>query len=68
MWSCRQGGGDAPDRRGYYLAFKTPCEVEVNSTDFRRAWTQNPPLTEASLNQLSAEALLRLLMPALEGQ
>lgn len=72
LWRCiGEGGGDDDDqpeqRRGYYLQFQTPASVDVNSSDFRRAWMQSPALDEASLNQLSAEALLTLLAPVLEG-
>lgn len=67
LWRCIGEGGGNLEKRGYYLQFKTPTSVEVNSTDFRRAWMQSPALDETSLNQLGAEALLTLLAPVLEG-
>lgn len=63
LWTCTGVG----DRRGYYLQYSKPVSADINSTNLRRALIQNHLLDEASLNQLSTKALLKLLAPILQG-
>ncbi|KAF1851054.1 uncharacterized protein K460DRAFT_26971 [Cucurbitaria berberidis CBS 394.84] len=62
---CTGACGTSPLKRGYYLQYAKIASAEISSTNLRQVLVQNHLLDEASLNQLSTEALLELLGPIL---
>ncbi|KAJ9269156.1 hypothetical protein DTO212C5_4839 [Paecilomyces variotii] len=62
LWTCNGAADDNhSEKRGYYLQFAEPSPVDINSTYLRGALTKSSSINEAKLNQLSIDALLKLL-------
>lgn len=67
LWTCSDVGNSDFERKGYYLQFSNSASTDINSADLRRILIQIHLLYEASLKELSTEALLELLAPVFLG-
>lgn len=70
LWICSgiddgEGGSEATKRMGYYLDFEIPYPADIDSTALRVDLLQTFGLTEQSLNRMSTEDLMKLIMPFL---
>ncbi len=65
LWSCTGTCDSDPPKRGYYLQHLKPVSADISSTNLRQVLVQTHLLNEATLNQLSTEALLERLGPIL---
>jgi hypothetical protein len=67
LWTCTGVGDSNSEKKGYYLQFAKSASADINSTNLQWTLIQSHLLDEASLNQLSTEALLELLAPVLRS-